>query len=301
VTYTADPGGNIVIADPNATVNRANPDLLDDDATRRVSDRILAEHPGPLNAPTPDLLVEEDTQREEGPWRGTNPVTRPLAHGLNWLGRQTDRIMAPIDEAERVAADYYGEQGRAWSKKKLKPAEHGALENARNALKGTGVADPHANIAEGFQETGSDITRAGAAGATIVAAETGKFIVFDGAGRVVGEFTDATAAKAFRRELETGGRTKTHMHHQTPREVLKQLPEDVADNPAVRGRRGSPNRRRIEVPEHQRIHQGPGGGQANELTKQKIRELGREPTAEDVLRIREEVNRELKIRYADKK
>jgi hypothetical protein len=91
------------------------------------------------------------------------------------------------------------------------------------ALKGTGVPDPHANIAEGFQETGGDVAQAGAAGLTFLAAETGKFVVLDGAGRVVGEFTDATAAKAFRRELETGGRTKTHMHHQTPREVLKQL------------------------------------------------------------------------------
>ncbi len=93
---------------------------------------------------------------------------------------------------------------------------------------------------------------------------------------------------------------RTHMHHQTPREVLKKhLPPDVANNPNVRGKPGMPNRRKIEVDEHKRIHKGKGGGQANELTKQKIEDLGREPTVDDVLRIRKEVNNELGIKYVD--
>ena len=93
--------------------------------------------------------------------------------------------------------------------------------------------------------------------------------------------------------------SKVVKHHQTPTEVLKQLPEDVANNPAVRGKRGMPNRRSVLETEHKRIHKGKGGGPANELTKQKIRDLGREPTPEDILRIREEVNQELNIKYED--
>jgi len=93
---------------------------------------------------------------------------------------------------------------------------------------------------------------------------------------------------------------KTHMHHQTPREILnKHLPPDVANNPNVRGKRGMPNRREIEVDEHKRIHKGEGGGLVNELTKKKLEDLGREPTVEDVLRIRNEVNIELGIKYVD--
>jgi RHS repeat-associated protein len=115
-------------------------------------------------------------------------------------------------------------------------------------------------------------------------------------GRPVDEIADATANA---RKVPGAPETGTHMHHQTPREVLKQLPDDVANNPVVRGKRGVPNRRKISIPEHKRIHKGPGGGKANELTKQKIIDLGREPTADDVLRIRREVNQELNIIYED--
>jgi hypothetical protein len=69
---------------------------------------------------------------------GHHAVTRPLARGLNWLEKQAERAMRPINEAEQVAADYYGEQAQAWSKKKLKPAEHGALEGGRKGPQGDG-------------------------------------------------------------------------------------------------------------------------------------------------------------------
>lgn len=53
--------------------------------------------------------------------------------------------------------------------------------------------------------------------------------------------------------------------------------------------------------EHKRIHKGEGGGLVNHLEQKKLKELGRIPTKEDVLRIRKEVNEELDIQYEDQK
>jgi RHS repeat-associated protein len=188
VVYTDEQGGKIVIRDPNAPVNRLK---------RETAAQLRARWA--RNAPDAEVVVEEDAQQpqEEGPWRGTNAVTRPLARGLNWAEKQVDRVMAPINEAEEVAADYYEEQARAWTKKKLKPGEHGAFEQSHEATQEGGVPDPHANIAKGFQETGGDVIGAGAYGFTIGIAETGKFIVTDGAGRVVEGFADEATARRF--------------------------------------------------------------------------------------------------------
>ncbi len=80
-----------------------------------------------------------------------------------------------------------------------------------------------------------------------------------------------------------------HRHHTTPREILKQLPEQIANHPLVRGIRGFPNRWKIPGDLHKEIHKGAGGGAYNDAFKQKLRELGRPPTVNDVLQIRKEV------------
>jgi hypothetical protein len=98
--------------------------------------------------------------------------------------------------------------------------------------------------------------------------------------RIEGRPSEASAAR---------GAAQMHRHHTVPREILKQLPEDVANNPLVRGRAGAPNRWSIPRDVHESIHRGPGGGAYNEAFKQRLGELGRNPTADDVLRIRDDL------------
>jgi RHS repeat-associated protein len=86
-----------------------------------------------------------------------------------------------------------------------------------------------------------------------------------------------------------GSMSEMHRHHTVPREILKQLPGDVANNPLVRGRAGAPNRWSIPKDLHESIHRGPGGGAYNEAFKQRLSELGRNPSVEDVLRIRDDL------------
>jgi hypothetical protein len=84
----------------------------------------------------------------------------------------------------------------------------------------------------------------------------------------------------------------THLHHTVPREILKQLPEDVANNPLVRGRAGAPNRWPVPRGHHVDIHRGAGGGAYNQRWKDELGQLGRDPTVDDVLRIRDQLTQE---------
>lgn len=77
-----------------------------------------------------------------------------------------------------------------------------------------------------------------------------------------------------------------------PRETLRQLPEDVANNPLVRGRAGAPNRWRVPRDQHVDIHRGAGGGAYNQAWKDALEDLGREPTVDDVLRIRDRLSQQ---------
>ena len=95
----------------------------------------------------------------------------------------------------------------------------------------------------------------------------------------------ASAAKA-------GEEVATDLHHMVPREILRQLPEDVANNPLVRGRAGAPNRWPVPRGEHVDIHRGAGGGAYNQAWKDALRQLGRQPTVDDVLRIRDTLGRQ---------
>ena len=77
-----------------------------------------------------------------------------------------------------------------------------------------------------------------------------------------------------------------------PREILRRLPEDVANNPLIRGRAGAPNRWPVPRGEHVDIHRGAGGGAYNQAWKDALRQLGRRPTVDDVLRIRDTLGRQ---------
>jgi hypothetical protein len=66
-----------------------------------------------------------------------------------------------------------------------------------------------------------------------------------------------------------------HKHHTIPREILKQL--------------GAPNRWSIPEALHKEIHKGAGGGAYNEAFKQRLQALGRDPTAADVMGIRDDL------------
>lgn len=57
----------------------------------------------------------------------------------------------------------------------------------------------------------------------------------------------------------------------------------------MRGRAGAPNRWPIPEDLHKQIHRGPGGGAYNEAFKQRLGGLGREPTVDDVLTIRNDL------------
>lgn len=83
---------------------------------------------------------------------------------------------------------------------------------------------------------------------------------------------------------------ETELHHTVPREILQRyLPMDVARDPAVRGRAGAPNRWAIPKDLHRQIHQGPGGGEYNQAWINALDNLQRDPTSEDVLRIRDDL------------
>ena len=82
---------------------------------------------------------------------------------------------------------------------------------------------------------------------------------------------------------------RTVGHHTVPREVLKMLPSEVANNPLVRGAKGSPNIWQIPEDLHISIHQGKGGGTYNEAFKTRIAEFGDDITAGDVVNIRNEL------------
>ena len=88
-----------------------------------------------------------------------------------------------------------------------------------------------------------------------------------------------------------------HKHHTVPKEILKKyLPLDVANHPLVRGQAGSPNRLSIPEDLHKAIHKGPGGGAYNEAFKIRLEDLGRKPTVEDVLKIKNELIEQFGLR-----
>ncbi len=91
------------------------------------------------------------------------------------------------------------------------------------------------------------------------------------------------------------GSGRTHMHHTVPREILKQLPEDVANSPLVLGRAGAPNRWAIPEDVHKAIHQGAGGGAYNVAWKDALAGLGHQPTVDDVLRLRTQITKQFGI------
>jgi RHS repeat-associated protein len=91
-----------------------------------------------------------------------------------------------------------------------------------------------------------------------------------------------STANKFRKAAE-----KFHKHHTVPREILKKLPPDVAK--AVRGQAGAPNRWSIPEDLHKAIHEGRGGGAYNDAFKQRLRDLGRDPAPDDVVRIRDDL------------
>lgn len=99
---------------------------------------------------------------------------------------------------------------------------------------------------------------------------------------------------AFAAEAGTAA-VRTHRHHTVPAEILRQLPDDVANHPMVRGRAGAPNRWAIPEDVHKGIHSGPGGGAYNQAWKDSLDSLGRSPTVDDVLRFREQITKQFGI------
>lgn len=92
---------------------------------------------------------------------------------------------------------------------------------------------------------------------------------------------------------------RTVGHHTVPREVLKMLPSEVANNPLVRGAKGAPNIWQIPENLHKSIHQGAGGGAYNEAFKTRVAEYGDKITAENVAGIRSDLAKQFGIdKYA---
>jgi hypothetical protein len=86
-----------------------------------------------------------------------------------------------------------------------------------------------------------------------------------------------------------------NMHHTVPTEILRRLPDDVANSPLVKGRAGAPNRWAIPEDLHKAIHKGAGGGAYNEAWKDALASLGRDPTVYDVLVLREQITKQFGI------
>jgi RHS repeat-associated protein len=125
----------------------------------------------------------------------------------------------------------------------------------------------------------------------------------DGTGSLIAKLGDRDAIKALLQRFwheERGSlfaakgapEVASDLHHMVPREILRQLPEDVANNPLVRGRAGAPNRWSVPRDHHVDIHRGAGGGAYNQAWKDALEQLGREPTVDDVLRIRDRLSRQ---------
>ncbi|MFN0071379.1 MAG: hypothetical protein ACKVVP_07815, partial [Chloroflexota bacterium] len=116
----------------------------------------------------------------------------------------------------------------------------------------------------------------------------------DGAGALVpcatGLGTASRVARgAVKAERAGSAAGKPVMHHMVPKEILKdpRISAEVAK--VVRGKRGAPNKWAIPEEKHLEIHRGAGGGKYNDDWKQKLIDLGRDPTVDDVLRIRDEL------------
>lgn len=88
---------------------------------------------------------------------------------------------------------------------------------------------------------------------------------------------------------------RINRHHTVPLEILRQLPDDVASHPLVRGRAGAPNRWAISEDVHRGIHAGPGGGAYNQAWFDELANLGRAPTVDDILRLREQITKQFGI------
>jgi RHS repeat-associated protein len=137
--------------------------------------------------------------------------------------------------------------------------------------------------------TGLLVTSAGVlAPAGVPLAAAGVAVALQGATNAgEGGITLLAAVKSRAAEARTT-QTVFHKHHTIPREILKHhLPADVAK--AVRGKAGAPNRWSIPEDLHKAIHKGAGGGAYNETFKERLSQLGRQPTADDVLQIRDDL------------
>jgi hypothetical protein len=83
---------------------------------------------------------------------------------------------------------------------------------------------------------------------------------------------------------------RTVLHHTVPSEVLSHhLPENVANDPLVRGRAGRPNRWPIPESLHVDIHRGRGGGLYNQQFIDRVKEIGPSITAQQVDAIRQQL------------
>ena len=89
----------------------------------------------------------------------------------------------------------------------------------------------------------------------------------------------------------------TEKHHTIPREIQKNLPDNVRSNPDIRGRKGLPNLKEIPYGKHREIHEGPGGGHYNERFKEEIEKRGgaENMTADDITRIRDDLVKEFNL------
>ncbi len=87
-------------------------------------------------------------------------------------------------------------------------------------------------------------------------------------------------------------------HHTVPRQILDILPDHVAKDLHVLGKKGHPNKWLMPLDEHKDFHRpikGYRGGRYNKFFIKKIASLGRDPTVEDVLKWREQAVRIFKL------
>jgi hypothetical protein len=98
---------------------------------------------------------------------------------------------------------------------------------------------------------------------------------------------------AIKRVVKWAANKIIRKHHTVPSEILKKyLPKNIANNPLVRGKKGAPNIWKIPKKLHDEIHQGAGGGAWNEAWKTELRSLRREPTVNDIVKIRNKLVKE---------